>query len=148
MLTRYNPFNGSRSLSLFNDFDNLFRDLAVSNGAFREAQSLIPVADVFESADAVRVKVDLPGHDPKDIHVRLEGDVLTIESERKVEKETQEGSYLRTERSYGKYSRSFVLPQTVDGSKPEARFDHGVLTVNLPKREEVKPRSIEVKVQS
>jgi len=151
MLTVWNPFaNGRRSeasgSSLLPDFDNLFRDFA-SFGRGDSPTQFAPPADVVETEDAIQIKLDLPGHSPQDIQVHLEGDTLTIRAERKVEKQLA-GKSLRTERWAGVYSRSFVLPETVDGSKPEAKYADGVLTVSLPKREEAKPKLIKVEVKS
>lgn len=151
MLTRWNPFHRSTSeyspfgsaLALNTEFDNLFRDL--TSGGFAQWVSLNPAADIVETEKAIEVRVDLPGHSPKDIQVKLEGDTLTIQSERKQEKETKGDNYLRNERTYGMFSRSFVLPSSVDGSQPEARYVNGVLTVTLPKSEAARPRFIEVK---
>ncbi len=148
MLARWNRFHRTPSelipfgsaLALSTEFDNLFRDFA--NGGFSQ---LNPPADIVETEKAIEVRVDLPGHSAKDIEVRLEGGTLTIQAERKQEKEEKGGSYLCTERSYGMFSRSFVLPASVDGSKPEARYANGVLTVTLPKTEAARPRVIEIK---
>lgn len=151
MLTVWNPFaNGSRSegagASLLPDFDSLFRDFA-SQGRADSPSQFAPPADVVETEDAIQIKMDIPGHSAQEIQVHLEGDTLTIRSERKVEKQVA-GKSLRTERWAGAYSRSFVLPETVDGSKPEAKYVDGVLTVTLPKREESKPKLIKVEVKS
>ncbi len=145
MIARWNPFTTANhsawALAPFtSDFDKLFRGFA-----FGDASGLSPAADVVETENEIQVKVDLPGHSAKDIEVKLEGDTLTIQSERKAEKQEKGENYLRTERSYGQFSRSFVLPSIVDGSKLEARYVNGVLTVTLPKREAAKPRVIEVK---
>lgn len=153
MLTRRNPFNRNASeyipfgsaLALNSELDNLFRDF--TTGDLSPWVALTPPADIVETENAIEVKVDLPGHNPKDIQVKLEGDTLTVQSERKEEKEVKGDNYLRTERSYGMFSRSFVLPSSVDGSKPEARYVNGVLTVILPKSEAARPRLIEVKEQ-
>lgn len=149
MLTRYNPlqpraYNGG---SLLSEFDSLFRDIALPTRGFETLGTGFPPTDIFETENALQLKVDLPGHDPKSIDVRLEGDKLTIASKR-TEDAPKEGRYLRKGRTDEEYNLSFSLPKTVDGSNPEARFDSGVLTVTLPKREESKPRSIEVKVQT
>ncbi|HEX4804184.1 MAG TPA: Hsp20/alpha crystallin family protein [Myxococcaceae bacterium] len=151
MNTRWNPFHRTpaelipfgSALALTTEFDNLFRDLA--KGGFSQLVSLNPAADIVETENTIQVKVDLPGHSAKDIQVKLEGDTLTIQSERKQEKEEKGENQLRTERSYGLFSRSFVLPSSVDGSKPEARYLNGVLMVTLPKAEAAKARVIEVK---
>ncbi len=154
MLARWNRFNQrgpssaltpfTPSLGLGADFDNLFDDFA-SWGLTPLASTLAPAADIVETEKDIQLKIDLPGHSVKDIQVELEGDTLTVKSERKSEKEEKGETYLRTERSYGTFSRSFVLPSSVDGSKPEARYVDGVLTITLPKRETARPRVIEVK---
>jgi HSP20 family protein len=103
---------------------------------------------VQDSESQLLVQVDLPGHDPKAIQVRLEGDILTIQSERKQENQLGEKGSTRTERRYGTFARSFVLPKTVDTTRCEARYENGVLTLTLPKREEAKPRTVQIQVQS
>jgi HSP20 family protein len=162
MLAKWNPFNGgiARSSSpmpafdeLFREADNLLRssffgDLAFPRVGWSAATTYLPAADVLETENEIQVKVDLPGHDPKSLQVRLEGDTLTIQSERKQESRSERDGYLRAERSHGTFARSFVLPNTVDSGKCEARFENGVLTVTLPKREEARPRTINIKVQS
>jgi HSP20 family protein len=161
MLARWSPFNGGivRSSSpmpaldeLFREADNLFRsaifnDLAPVKGTWSAATPFLPAADVLENAQEIQVRVDLPGHDPKDLQVKVEDGTLSIQSERKQEQGRPEGDYLRSERSYGAFARSFALPATVDPSKVEARYENGVLTVTLPKREEAKPKKITVAVK-
>jgi len=145
MLTLWKPF-GIRASSAVTpwqpDFRNLFREF--SDFGFNAAAGL-PPTDVIETENAIQLKMDLPGLSLEDIEVQLEGDTLTIRAERKVEKVA--GKPLRNERFYGSYTRSFVLPETIDGSKPEAQYAHGVLTVTLPKREEAKPKLIKVEVK-
>jgi HSP20 family protein len=101
-------------------------------------------ADIAETENEFLVSVDLPGYDPKSLQVKLEADTLTIQAERK----PGPNSYVRNERHSGVFARSFVLPNTIDNSKCQASLEHGVLTVTLPKREEAKPRVIDIKVQS
>lgn len=147
MLARWNPFTQTNqsawALTPFgSEFDNLLHDIgfAGQTGSFQ-----VPPADVVETENEIQVMVDLPGLSPKDIEVKLEGDTLTIQAERKLEKQVKGENYLRTERSFGSFSRSFVLPSSIDGSKPEARYVNGVLTVTLPKSATARPRVIEVK---
>jgi HSP20 family protein len=149
MQNRWNPFemsNGAVALGplMAREFDQLFRELGVRQGSSRE---LVPAADVYETAEGITLLVDLPGHDPKAIEVKVENDTLTLKSERKVERTDKEGAR-RLERSFGMYARSFVLPRTVDASKVEARYENGVLTLSVPRREESRPRVVEVKVNS
>ena len=106
----------------------------------------LPAADFEETPDALVLTMDLPGYDPKTLDLQVDGDVLTIRAERA--QESQKGTWLSRERFFGKVARSFVLPRMVDASKCEARAEHGVLTVTLPKREEAKPRSIAVSIKS
>jgi HSP20 family protein len=144
MLTLWKPF-GVRATSDVTpwqpDLRNLFRDFEFG---LNSAPGVAPT-DVVETENAIQLKMDLPGLSLEDIEVQLEGDTLTIRAERKVEK--TDGKLLRNERFYGSYSRTFVLPETIDGGKPEAQYAHGVLTVTLPKREEAKPKLIKVEVK-
>ncbi|HEX8818380.1 MAG TPA: Hsp20/alpha crystallin family protein [Archangium sp.] len=146
MQSRWNPLmsNGAVALGplVVKEFDQLFRDLSVRQGGARE---LLPPADIYETAEGITLQVDLPGHDPKAIEVKVENDTLTLKSERKVERSDKDGAR-RLERSFGVYTRSFVLPRTVDASKVEARYENGVLTLTLPRREESRPRVVQVKV--
>lgn len=133
------------------EFDNLlrglvFNDVALPKARFADAAKLLAPADVVETDTGFEVKVDLPGHDPKSIQVQLDRETLTLSSERKAEQRTEKDNVLRVERAHGSFTRSFVLPKNVDASKIEAKYDHGVLSVFIPKKEEEKPRVIEVKV--
>jgi HSP20 family protein len=144
MLARLNP-------PLFDDLFRgaFFNDFVLPRGNWKAtAATFAPPADVVETQTAIEVTVDLPGHDAKSLDVKLENGVLTIQSERKQERRTEGDGVLRAERSFGQFARSFELPDTVDAGKVEAKFENGVLTVTLPKREETKPRTISVKVQS
>jgi HSP20 family protein len=104
-----------------------------------------PAVDVTETAEAVVVKAEVPGMDAKDINISVTGEVLTIKGEKKSEREEKEENYHLVERSYGSFSRSLTLPAAVDLDKIEAKYDKGVLTVTCPKKEEVKPKPIEIK---
>jgi HSP20 family protein len=104
-----------------------------------------PAVDVKETAEAVVVKAEVPGMDAQDINISVTGDVLTIKGEKKSEREEKEENYHLVERSYGSFSRSLVLPAAVNLDKIEAKYDKGVLTVTCPKKEEVKPKPIEIK---
>jgi HSP20 family protein len=104
-----------------------------------------PAVDVKETAEAVVVKAEVPGMDAKEINIAVRGDILTIKGEKKSEREEKEGNYHLVERSYGSFSRAVTLPAAVDLDKIEARYDQGVLTITCPKKEEVKPKNIEIK---
>ena len=110
-----------------------------------EQMNWAPAIDVFEKGDKFVVKAELPGMKEDDIHVSVEGDMLTIRGEKKAESEVKEEDYYRCERSYGSFFRSVALPSTVDASKIAADYEDGVLEVTLPKRSEVKPKKVTVK---
>ncbi|MFI5180790.1 MAG: Hsp20/alpha crystallin family protein [Thermoanaerobaculia bacterium] len=103
-----------------------------------------PPVDIYETKDKITLKAELPGFDEKQINLRFEDGVLTIEGERKFEKESGDENYHRVERSYGKFVRSFAIPAGVEGDRIAANFSNGVLTVDLPKREETKPKQIKI----
>ena len=129
--------------SLWRDFDELFREMNVPQNT---SNQLVPAADVIETDKAVEIHLDMPGISPDAIDVKLEGNQLTITAERKEEKVSEQKGWIRRERTVGNFSRSFTLPTTLDGTKPEATYRHGVLTVTLPKREEAKPKKVSIAV--
>lgn len=106
----------------------------------------MPSLDVEETDNEYLVKTDLPQVSKADIKVGIENGVLTIEGERKQEKEEKGKKFHRVERSFGKFSRRLTVPTDVDAKKVMAEFKEGVLNVHLPKSAEAKPRAIEVKV--
>jgi HSP20 family protein len=145
MLNHRHPFNAAVTVPLMRDFDLLLRELTTPRAD--GAREVVPAADILEAEAGVTVRVDLPGHDAKSIQVKVENGILTVRSERKAEPAGEGVNVRRQERAFGVYSRSFGLPDTVDATRVEARYDNGVLTLTLPRREETKPRVVEVKVQ-
>jgi HSP20 family protein len=137
MLARWEPF---RELTRVFE-DPFFR--AWSGG--EEACRWCPTVDVSENEKEILVSADLPGVDPQGVEITVKENILTLTGERKAEKEEKDESYHRVERAYGSFTRSFVLPSTVDETKVSADYKDGVLRVHLPKREEVQPRKIVVK---
>lgn len=105
-----------------------------------------PAVDIFETEHELVVKADLPDVPEKDIDIRVENNTLSIRGERKFEKNVNEENYLRVERAYGSFTRSFSLPNTVSPDAIRAEYNNGVLTVHLPKREESKPKQIKIGV--
>jgi len=103
--------------------------------------------DMYETDNDVVVKTAVPGVKPEDIDVSITGDVLTIKGETKAEEKIEKANYIRQERRYGAFSRSITLPSTVVADKAAAEFENGVLTLTLPKAEEVKPKTITVKAK-
>ncbi|MEW6435113.1 MAG: Hsp20/alpha crystallin family protein [Myxococcota bacterium] len=142
-LTRY-----TRLPSMFRDFDEFFRDFTAPVVEDDRVAGLVPAADVVENEKNVELRLDMPGVDPEQIEVKLDGNLLTISAERKNERTEQSKGWIRQERAWGTFARSFTLPNTLDGSKPEAVYRHGVLTVTLPKKEEVLPKTLKVKVEA
>lgn len=103
-----------------------------------------PAINVIEKEDKFVVKVELPGVKEEDVNVTVSGSTLTIEGEKKAESEIKKKGYFYSETSYGSFSRSIIIPSTVDASKIEANYDKGVLEINLPNAPEVKPKKITV----
>jgi len=111
-----------------------------------ESYGWTPAVDVFEDAEGVTFKFELPEVEGKDVDVRLEDGTLTVRGERKLEREDKREGYHRIERAYGTFARSFTLPATLDAEKANAEHKNGVLRIFVPKRAEAKPKSISVKV--
>jgi HSP20 family protein len=105
-----------------------------------------PALDVFDDKENLVVKVELPGLNKDAINISLDKGVLTISGERKQEREPKQGESFRSERYFGKFHRSVTLPTPVDGTKVSASYKDGILTVDLPKAEEAKPKQIAVNV--
>ncbi len=126
--------------SLFNSFFNF--------PSFRTEDScdFMPRVNIKDTKDNVVLTFELPGMEKKDIKVTVKDDVLTVSGDRNFKSEEKEGGFVRTEISTGSFSRSFTLPDTVDGEKISADYKNGMLEIKLAKREEVKPKEIEVKV--
>lgn len=103
-----------------------------------------PAVDLFNEEERILVKAELPGIDRKDIDIHVENNVLTITGEKKRENEMKDGNAYKIERCYGKFSRSFSLPVPVDGEKVKASYNNGILEIDLPKLEEVKPKKIRI----
>lgn len=125
-------------------FDNLFK--LQPDFSFIETGTWAPAVDIKEETNRFLVTADIPGVDIKDIHIALENNLLTIHGERKSERTENEEGYSRIERVQGQFYRRFSLPQSVDESKIDATYKHGVLQVLIPKKETVKGKRIEVRV--
>jgi HSP20 family protein len=145
-IVKYNPF---RDLRTMQDQMNRLLDLAWTREAGEELREGVwqPPVDIYEDKDAVTIKAELPEIDQKDIDIRIEDNTLTLRGERKHSEEIKQENYHRIERYYGSFQRSFTLPQTIDQEKVKASCDKGVLTITLPKREELKPKQITVEVK-
>jgi HSP20 family protein len=143
-LVRNDPFR-----DLFNLQDQLFRTFGSAyhgreSGESPLAATWSPLVDVFEDSDGITLKVEVPEIEAKDVDIQLDGNTLTLKGERKLEHEEKRDGYHRIERTYGAFSRSFTLPNTVDAEHITAETKDGVLKVFLPKKAETKPRQIKV----
>jgi HSP20 family protein len=142
-ITRYNPFE-FMPLQAFRLLEEAFPRLNEPN----QARPWTPAVDILETENELVLKADLPEVKQEQIDIRVEDGTLTLRGERKFEAVQDEKGYHRIERSYGAFSRSFTLPDTVDPEGVRASFKDGVLTVNLPKKEASKPRQIKVEVSN
>jgi HSP20 family protein len=143
-ITRLQPFRGFSTLQ--DQVNRIFNETVRSQGDESALTAWAPSVDIYETPNELVVKADLPEVDEKDIDIRVENNLLTIRGERKFDKSVTEDNYLRIERTYGSFSRSFSLPNTVNSEAIRAEYKNGVLTVNLPKREESKPRQVKVNI--
>jgi HSP20 family protein len=146
-LIRRDVTNDLRNLQ--EDFNRLFgsgfpRLFNAEEGLLRGSWN--PTVDIYENEDGIVLEADLPGLKPGDFELSVENNTLTLRGERRFEKKSEGENYHRIERSYGSFTRSFTLPATVNLDQVAAEFKDGVLQVRLPKREEVKPRQIQVTV--
>ena len=136
-----------RSTSTLQDqINRLFNDTFERTGQESNLTAWAPAVDIYENEHELVVKADLPDIDSKDLDIRVENNILTIRGERKFEKKVNEDNYLRVERAYGAFSRSFALANSVNPDGIKADYQNGVLTLVIPKREEAKPKQIKVNV--
>jgi HSP20 family protein len=145
-IARLEPFRGLSTLQ--DQFNRLFNEQFRNHPEESALTTWAPAVDIYETPNELVVKADLPDVNEKDIDVRVENNLLTIRGERKFEKSVSEENFLRVERTYGSFSRSFSLPTTVNAETIGAEYKNGVLTVTLPKREESKPRQVKVTVNA
>lgn len=140
----------------FRGFDSMMRRMndvfdEVNRGGIRfEVGDFTPRVDVAETDGSITLHAELPGIDKKDVKITVnEGNILTIAGEKKREEKTEdkEKNYMRIERSYGSFARSFTLPDNVATENINAAFDNGVLTITVPKKEPAKPKELEVTIQ-
>jgi HSP20 family protein len=141
-LIKYRP---DRFLDIFDDSWGSIVD-SFFNGIPRMEKS-VPAVDIQEDDKGYTMEVELPGLTDKDIEVKVEGNMLTLSSKKDEQKEEKNKGYVMKERRSYSFSRSFVLPKNTDADKISAEFKNGLLTVNVPKPEEAKPKLLEIKVK-
>jgi len=146
-LTRWDQ--SPRGLTLQDQVNRLFENSFTGDRSGRaDLATWAPAVDIYETENQLVVKADLPDLQDKDIDVRVENNTLTIRGERKFEKDVTEDDYLRIERSYGSFIRSFSLPNTVSSENIRADYRNGVLTLHMAKREESKPKQIKISISA
>ncbi|MFZ1030630.1 MAG: Hsp20/alpha crystallin family protein [Candidatus Acidiferrales bacterium] len=139
----------SRGLTLQDEVNRLFEDnFTRERSGHAELATWAPAVDIYETENELVVKADLPDLQDKDIDVRITNNTLTIRGERKFEKDVKEENFLRIERTYGAFMRSFSLPNTVISENIRAEYRNGVLTLHMAKREESKPKQIKISVSA
>ena len=139
----------SRGLTLQDEVNRLFEDnFTRERSGHADLATWAPPVDIYETENELVVKAELPDFQDKDIDVRITNNTLTIRGERKFEKDVKEENYLRIERAYGSFMRSFSLPNTVSSENIRADYRNGVLTLHLAKREESKPKQIKISVSA
>ena len=146
-LIRWQPFD--ERVSLRDAMDRVFEDSFIRPrwGWIAPTGAAGLALDMYETKDEVVVKAALPGIKPEEVEVSITGYALTIKGESKEENEVKEKDYIRKERRYGSFARSVTLPSGLKTDKAEATFEDGVLTLKIPKSEEVKPKTIKVKAK-
>lgn len=148
-LMRWDPFRDM--MSLRQAMDRLFEDSFIRPSRLwpELGRGELPLdIDMYQTANDVVVKAALPGVRPEEVDISITGDTLTIKGERKEEQEIRDDDYFYRERRHGAFSRSVPIPVSIKSDKAEAVFENGVLTLTLPKAEEVKPKQIKVKAKS
>jgi len=145
-IVKYNPFKELRTMQ---DQMNRMLDMAWNREFGEELKEGVwqPPVDIYEDEQSVVIKAEVPDVDQKDIEVRIENNTLTLKGERKHSSEIKKENYYRVERYFGQFQRSFSLPQSINQDKVQATCERGILTITLPKREEVKPKQISVEVK-
>ncbi|UCD94015.1 MAG: Hsp20/alpha crystallin family protein [Candidatus Zixiibacteriota bacterium] len=145
-LVRYNP--NRLMAGVARDFDGLI-DSFFKAPVFRSNCDcdFMPRVDIVEDKDNIRLQFELPGMEKDEIKVVVEDGVLTVSGERKQESEEKENSFIRTERVYGSFSRSFTFPEDVDSEKVSADYKNGLLNITLAKTEKARPKEITVNIK-
>jgi HSP20 family protein len=142
-ITRWDPYR--EVVALQNRMNSLFRNMNEEDDPVA-ASNFVPAVDIYEDAQKVMLKLEVPGIDQKDLDVRVENHTLTVKGERKFEAEEKEENFHRIERRYGSFYRAFTLPNTVDTENVAASYNAGVLKLELKKKPEAQPKQIPITV--
>src|SRR5271163_207092 len=142
-ITRWVPLR--EVVTMQNRLNSLFRDMNGDNVP-SAAASFVPAVDIYEDAQKIVLKLEVPGMEEKDLDVHVENHTLTVKGERKFEGEEKEQNFHRIERRYGSFYRAFTLPSTVDAENVKANYNAGVLKLELSKKPEAQPKQIKVTI--
>ena len=150
-MTRFVPYRSTLSdvALLQNRLNSIFHDFAQPGAQTTESLAtgnFVPAVDVYEDAQKLVLKLEVPGIRKEDLDIRVEGRTLTVKGERKFESEEKEENFVRVERRFGSFTRSFTLPATVSTDDISAVTADGVLSLTFARKPEAKPKQIEVKV--
>ncbi|ADV84699.1 Hsp20/alpha crystallin family protein [Terriglobus saanensis] len=146
-ITRFSPLHDVAVLQ--NRLNSIFSDFARPTTGETESLnsgSFTPPVDIYEDPQKLALRIEVPGIRPEDVDIRVENTTLTVRGERKFATEDKEENFHRVERRYGSFVRSFTLPQTLDTEQIKANYEHGVLTLELPKKPEAKPKQIKIEI--
>jgi HSP20 family protein len=145
-IPRWDPFRDV--LTLQNRMNSLLQEFGrgQSDSDALTTAAFVPPVDIYEDEHRIVLKLEAPGLTEKDLNIQLENHTLTVQGERKFEKEEKEENFRRIERRYGSFYRAFTVPNTVDPETVKAGYDAGVLKIELAKRAEAKPKQIRVEV--
>jgi HSP20 family protein len=133
-------------MTLQEQLSRVFGEMPERTGEESNLTAWAPAVDIYETENELVIKADLPEVNPQDLDIRVANNILTIRGERKFEKKVDEQNYLRIERAYGSFTRSFSLANSVKSDEIKAEYHNGALTLHIPKAEETKPKQIKVNV--
>jgi len=145
-IRRWDPFRDLMSIQ--NEMNRLFGRTYGGDVGESPRGAWTPALDVHETQDKFVITMELSGVSPDDVDISVEDSTLVVRGERKFYREQDEESFLRIERRFGEFTRSLTLPSTADAESIQASFDQGVLTIEVPKKEEAKPRKISIKANA
>jgi HSP20 family protein len=142
-ITRWDTFRDV--VSLQNRFNSFLREMNDADSPLTTA-AFVPAVDIYEDDKKVMLKLEVPGIEEKDLDVSVENNTLTVKGERKFEAEEKEENFHRIERRYGSFFRAFTLPSTVDTEHVQAKYNAGVLKLELLKKPEAQPKQIKINI--
>ena len=146
-LVKFNPNANVKKNGLMNGFNDVFDSIFNDTFFSDRLMSRVPAANISESSDHYHVELAAPGLKKEDFKLSLERDVLSISVEQAAQNDAQERNFNKREFSYSSFVRSFTLPESADKNGIEAKYENGVLCINIPKREEAKVQSRQIEIQ-